>query len=668
MTSLSLYGSRGKWLSKRPHQRSTSEYSEDRNEDSDDANYSSIATLDLQNAFSSSSSTSASASTGPSSGSQIAVLTPGISKQKNALYASTIRDRETTARLNKVLTHISEVFPDTDVGLLRKLMADNRGPSQLAAIVELLLSSPMLARNRRRVRPGIIADWEQFRSQEYRSATARLLAGHFKPVLHISTVENVLAQNNSSFVQSLPVLEQIATERANRRSILRFFMRGRPYVPLDISAMVAARTSTGCAELDNEIAELDRPRQRELLILDESIARESNEEEYAKTGQLMECECCFGEYAWEDLACCSEVHFFCRNCLTSVVKEGLFGHGYLRGKATVSCISAVASPQCKASIPVPVLRTALPAEIYAELEKSQVTEFLSQNAASMGFVVCPFCAYSEQSPAAISSGKLSDLRFSISFFSMVRFLAAGGIFLFSVPPLFLTLLLYCVISTLAAQVILPERVYRYLFGDLDTWFSDETYTIMRGVFKKRHGSVFKCKNPECGRVSCTECMKEFFAFHKCFEKEEDRMRVYIEKAMAEAVKRTCPQCHTSFIKSEGCNKLTCQCGYVMCYVCRKDIKQEGYQHFCDHFRAIPGSACTECDKCDLYKVEDESISIQRAAKEAEAEFIRTNGLPSGLDMGGKVIGPSGHEIIVQKGIVHVVENVLIDLLDTLVAR
>ena len=102
------------------------------------------------------------------------------------------------------------------------------------------------------------------------------------------------------------------------------------------------------------------------------------------------------------------------------------------------------------------------------------------------------------------------------------------------------------------------------------------------------------------------------------------MRLHVEQAMADAVKRVCPHCNLAFIKSDGCNHLICPCGYTLCYVCRMDIRKEGYQHFCKHFRQIPG-ACRECSKCDLYKIEPESLTLRKAAALAKSDFaLRSN--------------------------------------------
>ncbi|DAA77783.1 TPA_exp: Uncharacterized protein A8136_5486 [Trichophyton benhamiae CBS 112371] len=53
---------------------------------------------------------------------------------------------------------------------------------------------------------------------------------------------------------------------------------------------------------------------------------------------------------------------------------------------------------------------------------------------------------------------------------------------------------------------------------------------------------------------------------------------------------------------------------------------EGYKHFCEHFRIIPGSACTECNKCGLYQTEDEEAVAQRAGEQAQREWRIQQGM------------------------------------------
>lgn len=51
---------------------------------------------------------------------------------------------------------------------------------------------------------------------------------------------------------------------------------------------------------------------------------------------------------------------------------------------------------------------------------------------------------------------------------------------------------------------------------------------------------------------------------------------------------------------------------------------ESYKHFCGHFRAVPGSKCTECNKCDLYKTDPEDQAIELAAEKAKHQYLQAN--------------------------------------------
>ena len=68
----------------------------------------------------------------------------------------------------------------------------------------------------------------------------------------------------------------------------------------------------------------------------------------------------------------------------------------------------------------------------------------------------------------------------------------------------------------------------------------------------------------------------------------------------------------------------------MCYVCRQEIGREGYGHFCQHFREL-GGRCTECERCDLYIVENEEGTIRKAAMQAEKEWLEREGKGKGKD-------------------------------------
>ena len=96
--------------------------------------------------------------------------------------------------------------------------------------------------------------------------------------------------------------------------------------------------------------------------------------------------------------------------------------------------------------------------------------------------------------------------------------------------------------------------------------------------------LFHC--PQCSFKSCTECREEYHPNIRCDQvesKNETNGRTTVEEAMTLALVRTCPRplCRKKFLKTDGCNKMTCSCGCFVCYVCGMEIPANvGYTHFC----------------------------------------------------------------------------------------
>ena len=97
---------------------------------------------------------------------------------------------------------------------------------------------------------------------------------------------------------------------------------------------------------------------------------------------------------------------------------------------------------------------------------------------------------------------------------------------------------------------------------------------------------FRCRMPECERVSCRLCKRDSHLPLTCKEfKKEDGVaeRHALEEAMTEALIRTCPKCKVPVLKEDGCNKVTCsRCRCIHCDVCGKDISKDAYAHFVDY--------------------------------------------------------------------------------------
>lgn len=95
-------------------------------------------------------------------------------------------------------------------------------------------------------------------------------------------------------------------------------------------------------------------------------------------------------------------------------------------------------------------------------------------------------------------------------------------------------------------------------------------------------NVFLCEN--CWRTHCRLCKVEYAGRHEgktCEQArtEWEQKQHANEEKQTNKITRKCPDCKTTFIKTDGCNFMKCSCGTGICYVCRKTITQEGYHHF-----------------------------------------------------------------------------------------
>lgn len=74
-----------------------------------------------------------------------------------------------------------------------------------------------------------------------------------------------------------------------------------------------------------------------------------------------------------------------------------------------------------------------------------------------------------------------------------------------------------------------------------------------------HGDGGEEEQLYCGLISCLFCaapvMPERGA-HRCYSEEKDGLRLAVERARSEAVKRVCGRCGLSFVKEGGCNKVS----------------------------------------------------------------------------------------------------------------
>jgi hypothetical protein len=252
-----------------------------------------------------------------------------------------------------------------------------------------------------------------------------------------------------------------------------------------------------------------------------------DEAEHAAASELMECETCYADVTWNKIGCCSDGHFVCYDCLTRAIQEGLYGQGMdlVAEKGSIRCMSA-ASGGCEAAIPRDILERALPAATITALDTKFAADSLDR--CKLPLVRCPFCTYGE-------SDELNYYKFRKAPMAILKVVLVAMIigpipFIGLIALLFLTFLF--LLPMLSAHQAANGKSSQKMWAVLE----DSIHRIQR----KRRGQRFICQSEQCGKASCLDCQKDWFPFHKCYEDELDGARIYVERAMAEAVKRTVP--------------------------------------------------------------------------------------------------------------------------------
>ncbi|OAT11698.1 RING finger protein [Blastomyces gilchristii SLH14081] len=652
------------------------------------------------------------------------------------------RERERDRReLNDALATLTQLFPDVKIEVFRELLVRFDGKSRLHVCVEQLLRyraewvkgrwnvpEPDAKSDNGGVvggpgRGAVAVDgdghaqgrrgrWipheELFQSKEYKVAVKSTLSLEFR-ALSRSAIDAVLAEVNFSYTRARPTLRELSRKswRATFGSIFPFKRKkdkdDHPLLvwqKLPDGELVPRLKETGCLELDRELhdaflAPLLARRKEEQEAMGLKLAEELNQSEAEAAKALYECDCCLSDVTFEQISTCStSSHIICFYCIQRTIHEALFGQGWAvsidHERSTLRCLAPIAEGTCEGSLDPMIVKRAIliekaGAETYQKFEDRLTSECLLKS--QLKLIRCPLCSYAEVDPVYHPTAKGLSWRFR-----------RGR-------------LLPTILTTIFVLDLIPLLILPVLFSLLfyPSMISNILSASLRNVCLKTRPQRFTCSNPSCRSDSCITCHKPWQDPHHCHEPLLQSLRTTVEAARTAAIKRTCPRCGLSFVKSSGCNKLTCVCGYSMCYICRKalgpphraagannilalrqpqqrarppnrrprhdlsqnnienaptgdydldgnlimnipedddyysddgtnntynnnnatpaeDEEPEGYKHFCEHFRANPGSRCTECNKCDLYLAEDEEAVARRAGERAECQWRIRQGL------------------------------------------
>lgn len=96
----------------------------------------------------------------------------------------------------------------------------------------------------------------------------------------------------------------------------------------------------------------------------------------------------------------------------------------------------------------------------------------------------------------------------------------------------------------------------------------------------------------CAQQTCLLCDEKAHPTQKCNQLSKPQS---IDDKLSEAVILTCNKCNVSIVKEHGCNKMECVCGNKMCNICKKDINDVGYRHFCNNHNCN-----RQCNKCHTF--------------------------------------------------------------------
>ena len=571
-------------------------------------------------------------------------------------------DEPDLRQLNAGLAALIDIFPNIEPAVFREMLTRVSNETRLQIITdELLRKQAECVRGRYRTPPtgkdarprggrlvddSGVADDESFRTDVYKTAVKQVFYQEFRNLSH-SSIKAVLAEQNFSYALARPILQQLSA-RSWRFTFSSLWWK-RPtsswvtehpnltYPPgfeTDPQA-IPQLNCTGSTQLDRELYELfvspvATAKRQLLLTSDFDLASQLNETEAEESDALFDCECCYDSVPFEQVAFCTDhQHQLCFECLRRTVQEALFGQGWSRTidtlRGTVCCLAPTTTP-CMGVIPAAILRRALyngrpNEEAWQELQTRLALDVITKS--RLPLQRCPFCPYAEiiETPRP----RLKPAK------SILTHIAATHLHRFLPNLLLLSLMVPFPLSSapifLLTTLLIPLLLLSSLLLPLCPHTSALLHASWTRIHRSRLPTTFTCRNPACASTTCTRCHTRTARAHwPCPPPAAAAtLRAALEASTSQAVKRTCPRCLLSFVKDSGCNKLVCPCGYTMCYVCRAEVSvREGYAHFCQHFRPGGDAAaarCELCDRCDLYRDEDETAVIRQAAKEAERAWL-----------------------------------------------
>lgn len=317
-----------------------------------------------------------------------------------------------------------------------------------------------------------------------------------------SSIRAVLAENNWNYLKSYDQLAEMGS--GGFWTAVRNFFRHWS----SSSSSSSSHKHRGGRDEDL-MKELEILRKRKLKAQekeDMALAIVYNRNEYERENQWIECDCCFGDSTFEELCFCSQgEHKFCHGCVTRFFNEGLFGQGTLRGATRIQCI---AMEGCEGCLPTQSLQQSVPNDVWLAYEKSLLEVNVYQH---HRLVQCANCNYAELDESARPLEEV--IKEAQSLFALIMVVA---------------FFLWTILLPFALWLLIFPLFLFFMIGQ--QWFqlkSDLEIAYERVMDTRRGGSVFPC--PNCKQFSCLRCHRVVRGLHRCWEDQQDGLRLYVEK-------------------------------------------------------------------------------------------------------------------------------------------
>ncbi|CEP19288.1 hypothetical protein [Parasitella parasitica] len=442
-------------------------------------------------------------------------------------------------RLNACLRILAlEIFPSCDISFLREQVLQCQF-AHVESVVDALLAKG----NKwpERLNYGKMDPHEGIRSEKYKRQAQLQLTKDY-PHVWKSSIRAVLAENNWDYIHSFDQLKEMGSG-GFWNTLRNLFMHW------SAASSVPAHGHISDHHLLEQLKQISQ-RSIDLQIHDDGIlAQRINLTEYTDNQQLMTCDCCYGDHTFEQLLFCTEgSHAFCRECINHYMSEGLFGQGSLRGQSRIQCISS--TDDCQGCLPTQTLQHVVSQDVWKAYENALLESCCHPDEQR---IQCCGCSYFELDTSTKPLHSMliyanRTIQHVARWFMVVEILA----FSFVACRQDNHSLLFLALSSLS---LFTQWVW------FDQWdMKNDLEIAYARVARSRRGVCFACQNPACKTITCLDCRRPMRGPHKCWEKETDGLRLYVEKAMADAVKRTVSRIsdHRGPFSSRSCPSLVPQ--------------------------------------------------------------------------------------------------------------